>query len=176
VAADELVLEQALVDDGEAAGLDEAAGGERGERLLARAALGLPAPLDGAERALGGGRRRRRVGEREPGAEAVVLAPVVEIGGDAHQRLPTRTSMVVVTSVCSTHAVLGSSTTWSWSGGEQLYVSPWSPSSTRRSNPAMPSTENVPSSATWTVTRPLASVRSVPTTGSTSSGCHGFQP
>src|SRR5205085_2695299 len=83
---DKLVLEQALVQKGEPAGRDEAAARERREAVLVRAALGREAPFHDAEGALG----TRGVGgpwEREPRAEAVVAALVVDGRLDAHEAL-----------------------------------------------------------------------------------------
>ncbi len=84
---DQLVLEQALVHHGETAGLHETPRRERGH---GRARWARPRP-----RGRGSPRRRRtrrsttrgRLGQREPGPQAVVAAGVVERGGHPHQAL-----------------------------------------------------------------------------------------
>ena len=83
---DELVLEEAVVHDGEATRLNEPARRERRHRRLERPALADQTAGDHRERALGV-RLDGRLGQWEPHAETVVTAGVVELGGDAHQPL-----------------------------------------------------------------------------------------
>ena len=83
VDVDELVLEQALVDHGQAAGPHEPAGGEGGQPELLGPSLGGEPPLDHGEGALGAG-RGRRVGQGQVDPQPVVARRVGEAGADPH--------------------------------------------------------------------------------------------
>ena len=98
---DELVLEQAVVQDREperaVRRVDEAAGDERRQRRLVRAALGGEPPLDDRERALG-----RRTGRPAPAAGSAPAAGGRGPGcrtpsATRRNRSPDRSSSVVVT-------------------------------------------------------------------------------
>ena len=87
---DELVLEQAVVQRGETGltvrRVDEPARDEGREAGLVRAAFGSQPALDHRERALRG-RVADLAGQREVHAQAMIAAPVVELGPDPQEGL-----------------------------------------------------------------------------------------